>query len=423
MKPNYFYTRAARKASFFALAALAAGAFAPSLRADDAPQFRGANRDGVYREKGLLQSWPEGGPKLLWKATRRGEGHATPSVANGKVYGMGLRDNQEIVWAVDAKTGDEIWSVPIAPGITLDAGQGGYGSRSTPTIVGKRLYTLGVGGELVCMNVADGKIVWHKNLVKDFGGSIPTWGYCESPLVDGDKVIVAPGGENTIVAFNRNTGDVVWTSRVAERDRAHYSSPIVTEAGGVRQYVEFLSGGLIGVSAKDGKTLWRYNAPANNVANCAAPIAIDNLIFAASAYGNGGGLTQLASNGGGVSSNQVYFTKEMQNHHGGMVVVGDYLYGFSNGTFTCLEFKTGKVMWTDRAVGKGSVTFADGRLYLRSERGPIGLVEPSPSRYMEKGRFDQPERSGKECWPYIVVSNGKMYVRDMNVLLCYDVKQ
>ncbi|GDX39997.1 polyvinylalcohol dehydrogenase [Armatimonadota bacterium] len=422
MKPNYSSNRLTRKISLPVLALLATGALACPVLADDAPQFRGPNRDGIYKEKGLLQSWGAGGPKLLWKSPRRGEGHATPSVANGRVYGMGLRDNQEIVWAVDVKTGDEVWSTPIAPGISLDAGQGGYGSRSTPTVVGKKLYTLGVGGELVCLNVADGKLLWHKNLVKDFGGSIPTWGYCESPLVDGEKVIIAPGGENTIIALNRNTGDTLWTTRVPEKDRAHYSSAIATEVDGVRQYVEFLGGGLIGVSAKDGKFLWRYNTPANGTANCAAPIAIENLIFAASGYGTGGGLAQLASNGGGISAKQIYFTKEMQNHHGGMVVVGDYLYGFNGGTLTCLEFKTGKVMWTDRSVGKGSVTFADGRLYVRSERGPIALVEATPKGYVEAGRFDQPDRSNQPSWPYIVVSNGKMYVRDMNNLLCYDVK-
>lgn len=394
-----------------------------AVSAQDWPQWRGANRDGVSRETGLLKQWPAEGPRLVWKAVGRGEGHATPSVAGGRIYGMGLRGEEEVVWALDAGTGKQIWSTRIAGLTRLGGGQGGYGPRSTPTVDGDRLYTLGVGGDLVCLALADGKLRWHKNLVQDFGGRVPTWGYCESPLVDGEKVIASPGGRRaTLIAFNKMTGDVIWKAQVPEGDGAQYASGILADVDGQKQVIQFLSGGVIGVAAQDGKFLWRYDSPANGTANCSTPIYHDHHVFAASDYGTGGGLARIAPGSNGFSATEVYFTKQMQNHHGGVVLIGDYLYGFDNGTLTCIEFKTGKVMWTDRSVGKGSVTFADGHLYARSERGPVALVEANPRAYVEKGRFDQPDRSGAYAWPHPVVANGRLYLRDQDTLLCYDVK-
>lgn len=414
----------AQRAFVWTIAGLLGGLVCTAVYAADSPQWRGADRTGVSRETGLLKSWPEGGPTLVWKATGLGEGHATPSVANGRIYGMGLRGSDEVVWALDARTGKEVWNTRIADGIQLEGRQGGHGSRSTPTIVGSLLYTLGVSGELACLETATGKRRWHKNLVNDFGGSVPRWGYCESPLADGNRIIIAPGGADaTVVALNKDTGEVVWKSKVPGGDNAHYSSAVLGTIGGKKQIVHFLAGGVIGLEAETGKFLWRYAAPANRTANCSTPIVKDNYVFAASAYNNGGGLAELSANSDGVTANEVYFTKQMQNHHGGMVLVGDHLYGFDNSTLTCLEFKTGKVLWADRSVGKGSVTFADGFLYARSERGPVALVEATPSGYVEKGRFEQPDRSNAPSWPYPVVANGRLYLRDQDVLLCYDVKQ
>ncbi len=354
-----------------------------------------------------------------------GEGHAAPAVSKGRIYGMGLRGDEEVVWALDTRTGKEIWHTKIAAGTTLQASQGGNGPRSTPTIDGDMLYTIGVSGDLVCLKLADGKQVWKKSLVSDFGGRVPTWGYSESPLVDGAQIIATPGGSSaTIVALNKANGEVIWKSQIPVGNRVAYSSAIPADVDGQKQYIQFLGGAVVGVAAKDGKFLWHYDAPANKQGiNCSAPIYRDHLVLAASAYGNGGGVARLTSSGGEIKAEEVYFTKQMQNHHGGMVLVGDYYYGFDNSNLTCIEFKTGKVMWADRSVGKGSVTSADGLIYARSERGPVALVEANPKQYVEKGRFDQPERSSAPSWPYPVVSNGKLYLRDQDVLFCYDVSQ
>jgi len=401
--------------------AAVATALALAAHAADWPQFRGPDRSAISKETGLLRKWPEGGPRLVWKAANLGEGHSTPSVAGGRVFGMGLRGENEVVWALDEKTGKELWSTRIAGAIVLGGPQGGYGPRSTPTVDGSRLFALGVGGELVCLETQTGRLEWSKSLVKDFGGSVPTWGYSESPLVDGDKVIATPGGANTIVAFNKATGAVIWTAKIQEGSRVAYSSCIPAVVGGRRQYVQFLAGGVVGVDARTGELLWRYDRPANRQGiNCSMPLVQDDLVFAASAYGNGGGLAKVSPQGAGFQAQEVYFTRQMQNHHGGMVLLGGHLYGFDNSSLTCLEWKTGTVKWTDRSVGKGSLVAADGLLIARSERGSVALIEANPEKYVELGRFDQPDRSSAPSWPYPVVANGRLYLRDQDILLCYD---
>jgi outer membrane protein assembly factor BamB len=413
-----------RTVTRIAAVGLIGSALAAAALAQDWPQFRGPDRSGVSKETGILKVWPAEGPKLVWKGTSLGEGHATPSVAGGKVFGMGLRGEDEIVWALDEKTGKELWATKIAGLTELNGRQGGFGSRATPSVDGDKLYVLGVGGELACLNVADGKIVWQKSFVKEFGGVVPQWGYSESPLVDGDKVIAAPGGAKSVVAFNKKDGSVAWVTEVPGSNAAHYSSAITANVGGQKQIIHFLSGGVIGLDAATGKFLWKYASPANRTANCSAPIYKDGMVFAATGYQTGGGLAKLTKNGDTTTAEQVYFTRDMVNHHGGMVLVGDYLYGFDDAgrSLNCLEFKTGKVMWADRSVGKGSVTAVDGMLILRSERGPVALIEATPEKYVEKGRFEQPERSRAASWPYPVVANGKLYLRDQDIMLVYDLK-
>jgi outer membrane protein assembly factor BamB len=387
------------------------------------PQWRGPDRTGVARETGLLKSWPAEGPRLLWKAQGLGGGHSTPSVARGRIFGMSYRGDDEFVWAVDAADGKPVWSTRIAPANYSIGRQAQAGSASTPTVDGDRLYTLGESGDLVCLQVADGKLVWQKNLVKDFGGSVPNWGYTESPLVDGDKVIATPGGgDATLVALNKRNGEVIWKAQVPGGNEAHYSSIIAADVDGQRQYIQFLKGGVVGLAAKDGKFLWRYDSPANGTANIATPIYRDHHVFAASGYGTGGGLAKLTTSPSGVTATEVYFTKQMQNHHGGVVLVGDHLYGFDRGTLTCLNWKTGEVAWSDQSVAKGSLTAADGHLYARGERGPVALVEATPTGYVEKGRFTPPDRSREAAWAHPVVTGGRLYLRDQDVLLCYDVK-
>jgi prepilin-type processing-associated H-X9-DG protein len=388
----------------------------------DWPQWQGPERTTISQETGLLKSWPKDGPPLLWKATGLGEGFGTPSVAAGRIFSMGNRGKTEYVMALDARNGKQLWVKATGP---VRSNGGGYpGPRCTPTVDGALVYALGLNGHLLCLDVATGKIRWSKNLLKDFQGSVGGWGYSESPLIDGDKLICTPGGHTaTLVALNKKTGAVLWKAIVPEGDSAAYSSVIAAEVDGQRQYIQFVSGGVVGVAAADGKFLWRYDKPANGTANCSTPIFQDNQVFAASSYGTGGGSVKLSRNGATTKAEEIYFTRNMKNHHGGMVLVDGYVYGSDEGMLSCLDFKTGEVMWEDRHPGKGSIAYADGRLYYRNEGGPILLVEANPKKYVDCGRFEQPDRSDHPAWPHPVIANGKLYIRDQDVLLCYDVKR
>jgi len=392
----------------------------------DWPQWQGPQRNAISHEIGLLQDWPKEGPRLVWKAKELGGGYSTPSIAAGRIFGMGSRKTEkgddEVVWALEERTGKELWHTTIAPashGVGYDEGP-----RCTPTVDGDRLYALGISGDLVCLEVANGNKVWHHNLIKEFDGRIPGWGYSESPLVDGAKVIATPGGKKaTLVAFDKMDGQTIWTSQVPKGDRAQYASAIVADMPGQRQYVQFLSQGVVGVAADDGRFQWRYDHPANGTANISTPIFNDSSVFAASAYGRGGGLVKLMRDGATTTAAEVYFTSKMENQHGGMVVLDGYLYGANGGQLACLEFATGKVQWQSGAAGKGAILYADGRIYYRNERGRIMLVEPNPHKYVEHGRFMQPDRSRNNAWAHPVVANGKLYIADQDVLLCYDVKK
>ncbi len=405
----------------------------PEAAPGEWPGWRGPGRDGISKETGLLKKWPKDGPPLAWRATGLGDGYSSVSVAGGRIFTMGNVGKDERVIALDEKDGKEVWSVAIGPAQRVDYS----GPRATPTLDGELLYTLGVGGDLVCLETAGGKERWRKNLRTDFGGHRPNWGFAESPLVDGDRVLATPGGKDaTIVALKKASGELIWKAKVPagnrrsafetrgeESDGAQYSSSIKAPAPGGDEYIQLLRTGVAGVSAKDGKFLWRYNKPANGTANISTPIFHDNFVFAATGYGTGGGLVKLTAADGGVKAEEVYFVHEMQNQHGGMILVGEHLYGFDEGTLRCLEFKTKKQAWEARSVGKGSLVFADGHLYARSESGPVALVEATPQAYVEKGRFQQPDRSKENAWPHPVVAGGKLYLRDQDLLLVYDVKE
>jgi outer membrane protein assembly factor BamB len=402
--------------------AAAADRDASGSKAFDWPQWQGPDRTTISHETGLLTTWPKDGPRLVWTAKNLGAGYSTPSVAAGRIFTMGNRGPDEYVLAYNEKTGKELWAARIGP---VRAGGGGYpGPRCTPTVDGKVLYALGLAGDLVCLEVATGKRRWRKDLVKDFNGAPGGWGYSESPLVDGGQLICTPGGRTaTLAALNKKTGSVVWKAEVPQGDGAAYSSAIAAEADGRRQYIQFLSGGVVGVAADDGKFLWRYDHPHNGTANCSTPVFADNCVFAASGYGTGGGLARLTREGAQVRAEEVYYTRHMQNHHGGMVLVDGYLYGSNEGQLCCLDFKTGNVQWEEGRPGKGSIAYADGHLYYRNEGGPVTLVEANPKKYVQCGRFDQPQRSGAPAWPHPVVANGKLYLRDQDILFCYDVKR
>jgi outer membrane protein assembly factor BamB len=392
----------------------------------DWPQWQGPDRNAISRETGLLKKWPKDGPKLAWKAEKLGGGYSAPAVSAGRIFGMSFRGQDEVVWALDEATGKELWATRIAEAKRAPGPQGPEGSRGTPTVDGEVLYTLGENGDLVCLETASGKERWHKNLISDFGGTIPRWGYSESPLLDGEKVIVTPGGSDaTLVALNKQTGETIWKDQVPEGGGAHYSSVIAADVDGQREYIQFLAKGVVGVSAKDGKMLWHFEQPANKVSNISTPIYSAHFVFAASAYGAGGALAKIDS---GSKAEVVYATKSMKNHHGGMILLDGYLYGENGGNgetpaLVCLDFKTGKVMWEERKAGKGSLAYADGCLYYRDENGPMLLVEANPKEYVELSRFNQPERSKAKAWSHPVIANGKLYLRDQSILLCYDVKR
>ena len=384
-------------------------------------QFRGPNRDNLSLDQNLLTSWPDQGPPQAWTARGIGEGYSTVSISNGRVYTMGNVGPEEKVICLDLESGREIWST--VNGAAYREGQGN-GPRGTPSIVDGKVYSLGANGDLSCLDAQTGQQQWRKNILREFGGSNITWGISESVLVDGEKVICTPGGQRaTMVALDRNTGNVIWTAAVPTSPRASYSSPIAIEVGGVRQYVNYTHGGVVGVRASDGQVMWGHRESANGTANCSTPVFHNSSIFTASGYDTGGSLFQLQTRNGQTSSQVAYSTKEMKNHHGGMVVVDGYLYGSSDpGILKCMELRSNHVVWQNRSVGKGAVSYADGHLYVRSEQGPVALVEATPNGYEEKGRFDQPQRSGRPSWSHPVIASGKLFLRDMDNLLAYDIR-
>ncbi len=432
---------------------------APSLA--DWPQFGGAGRDAVAHEQGLLQEWPAGGPPLAWRIAGLGGGDSAPSVTGGRVFGMSSRGGEEIVWSLSEGDGQELWATPLGPEVEQQMPQSKEGPGGTPTVDGDRLYVLGMGGRLACLSVASGEILWQKNLIEDFGGQPPMWSYRESPLVDDDKLICTPGANDaTLVALNKLTGDVIWKSQPSaapaqpaepelqesegpRRGRgrgrgrgpgsgAAYSSVIAIEFEGQRQYVQLTAKALIGVDATNGALLWEYAKPANPMGiNCTTPLYHDGMVFAASAYGAGGGLAKLSQAADGqITAEEIYFTNRMQNHHGGVILHDGCLYGANGGNgggnLICLDFATGEVLWDERRgeqrVPKGSIALADGRLYYRTEDGTMLLVEPSRERYIERGRFEQPDRTNLPAWSHPVIAGGKLYLRDQDALFCYDVK-
>jgi outer membrane protein assembly factor BamB len=395
----------------------------------DWPQFRGPNRDGISKETGLLKEWPKDGPPLAWKAKGIGGGYSLVSVANGRIYTMGdNKDGSSYVHALEEKTGKILWSTKLGrAGGGIDRDPQHIGTRCTPTVDGERLYVLGQYGDLACLTT-DGKEVWRTNLVEDYGGEVQQWAYSESPLIDGNKVIVTPGGRNgTLLALDKNTGKSIWESK-EWTDETQYSSAIIATIGGVRQYIQQTEKTVAGVAAEDGKLLWSAKRPEGRTAVVPTPIEKDGFVFISAGYGAGGHLfkvTPPATAGGKFSAELVYKTKDLENHHGGVILFNDHLYTSRGpGVLTCADFKTGKVVWSDRSVGKGSILIADGKIYLRSEKSPgkMALVEASPDGYKEISTFTPPDASGLFTWPHPVIANGKLYLRDQDVLLCYDVK-
>ena len=408
--------------------AVGLGAFTFAASAADWPQWRGPQRNGSANETGLLKAWPKEGPRLLWQVKEIGDGYSTPAVVGSRIYLLSNRGlDNEFAQAVSAQDGKSIWTTRLGNVGNPDQQPSYPMARSTPTIDGELLYALSSDGALACLETATGKLRWQKSLRTDFGGQPGQWAYSESPLIDGDVVVATPGGaEATIVALNKKTGAVIWKSAVPGGDPAGYASAIVVQGGGRKQYVQFLGKGVVGVDAKTGQFLWRYAEPSKGPANMPSPVAQDGFVYAAAGR-IGGGLVSLRASPEGVAAEQVYFTRGLPNSIGGSVLVGNYLYGTTGDGLVAAEFSSGKIKWQAEGIGGGAILHADGHLYIHGENGDVALVEATPEAYKEKGRFTPPEqpkhRSAMEkAWAYPVVANGRLYIRDLGTLWCYDIK-
>ncbi len=414
--------------------------------AADWAQWRGPDRTGLSKETGLAQQWPEKGPQTLWKIDHVGQGYSSVVVRGDRLYTQGNIEGQGYVLCLSVENGSLLWKTH-PPTETEEYHHGkGNGARGSSTLDGDLLFAIGGGGDLTCLKVDSGEVVWSKHMVKDFGGSRPGWGFSESPLVDGERLIVTPGGsDGCVAALNKRNGNVIWRSKEAP-DKAHYCSAIVVESHGVRQILQFTGGSgkkggdrrnnaepvepnssentisprVISLDAETGHLLWSYDHSANPTANVATPIFHGNKVFSSSAYGTGGGLVNLFKKDNGFTAEEVFFDTKMANHHGGIVLVDGFLYGFGNGGLICMNFETGEITWQARSVSKGSLVYADGLLYCYGEKNEMALVVANPKEYIEKGRFEVPI-GDQPTWAHPVVANGRLYLRDMQYLTCYDV--
>ena len=421
------------KPRWFLLVPAGIGILSLAGLASDWPQWRGPQRDGISRETGLLQEWPKEGPKLLWQLPNIGEGYATPAVVGARVYLLSNRGlENESIQALSVEDGKTLWSTRLGNVGGPDQQPSYPMARSTPTVDGDRIYALGSDGDLASLETATGKLIWHKNLRTDFEGKPGKWAYAESPLIDGDVLVATPGGAGaTLIALNKKTGAVIWKSAVPGGDAAAYCSAIAIEAAGHKQYVQFLDKGVVGVDAKTGQFLWRYVKTSTGPANIPTPVEHDGYVYTANARRFGGGLVQLHATSEGISAEEVYFERDAPNTLGGQILLDGYLYGTNPKGMVAAEFVTGKIKWQDPSVGPGAVLYADGRFYVHGENGDVALVEATPEGYREKGRFTPPAQPkhtkgggsrDEHAWAYPVVANGKLYIRDLGVLWCFDIR-
>jgi outer membrane protein assembly factor BamB len=415
------------------LATLAALGLGVSAVASDWPQWRGPQRDGISAESGLLGQWPAEGPKLLWREDEVGDGFSTPSVVGARLYLMSNRGlENEFVQALSTEDGKPLWTTRVGNVGNPNQDPPYPKARSTPTVDGDSLYALGSDGDLVCLDAQGGRIRWQKSLRKDFGGIPGQWAYAESPLVDGEVVVVTPGGgQATLVGLDKKTGALRWKSAVPGGDPAEYTSAAIVQGGGRRQYVQYVNKGIVGVDARTGRFLWRYAEAAKGPAQYFSPVARDGYVYGG-ALGVGGGLVRLKAEGDGVAAEQVYFERGLPNGLGGAVLVGDTLYGVDLPTraLVAAEFTTGKVKWRAEDFGRGSITYAEGHLYFHDEDGDVRLVEARPDAFREKGRFTPsapPQRKtvGRftdKAYAFPVIANGRLYIRDLGSLWAYDIR-
>jgi len=391
---------------------------------EDWPSWRGSDRTDISSETGLLQQWPEKGPKLLWSFEDAGIGYAGVSTSKGKLFTMGARQNKSQLICLDAIKGNELWAVEM--GDVLSNGWGD-GPRSTPSVDGNFVYAMSAKGDLICVNVTTGKQLWKRSM-SEFGGSIPKWGYAESVLLDGDQLIATPGGKKgALVSLDKKTGKLNWQS--AEfTDSAQYSSCIKVHHNDVDQYIQLTMKTVVGIDCKNGKVLWRTEWP-GATAVIPTPIFSEGYVYITSGYNVGCSLFKIGKNH---KVEEVYFNKNMINHHGGVILYKDHVYGYSDRKgWVCQNFKSGETVWTEksREHEKGAIAYADGRFYCFCEKdGTLVLIEASSKGWSEQGRLKFPKFTTKrnprgKLWMHPVISNGKMYLRDQELLFCYDVNK
>jgi outer membrane protein assembly factor BamB len=400
--------------------------------ANDWPTWRGVKRDGLSTETGLLKQWPEGGPKLLWKSKGLGNGMASVAVQGDRIYTMGSLGNNSTLIGLKRDDGTVLWSTPIGPG-----GK----PNGTPTVDPETglVYGMSKSGDFICVEGATGKEVWKKNFGKDYGGRMMSgWGYSESPLIDGDRLLCTPGGpEAMIVALNKKNGEVIWKTSAPDlgnkgKNGAGYSSIVISQAAETKQYVQLTGRGVISVAADDGRLLWNYGKVANGTANIPTPLIKGDHVFCSSGYGDGGSalLKILKKEDGTFEATEVYYygANKLQNHHGGVILLGDYIYGghgHNQGMPFCMHMLTGEIKWLQKSndISKGksaAVVYADGHLVFRYESGLVKLIEATPEEYREKGSFSIQNRG--PSWPHPVIAGGRLYLRNADELLVYAVK-
>ncbi len=418
----------------FRVAAVLWIAMSIPLSAADWPQWRGPNRDGKSAET-ELPAWPKSGPKLMWTFDQSGLGYSGPAIIGNVLYCLGGEDKkEEFAFAVDVTTGKQIWRSAIGP--WFPNGWGG-GPRGTPTIDGDSLYAVSGSGELVCLDIASGSKRWSKSFKNDLKGKLMSmWGYSESVLVDGNNVICSPGGENgTLAALDKKTGEVRWRSKEL-LDPASYSSVVVSEAGGVRQYVQLTGSGVAGVAAKDGKLLWRVDGEGYKVAVIPTAVVSGDYVYATTDYGAKCMLLKLSKSGDGIKAEKVYSNKNLENHHGGVILHDGHVFG-SHGNannkdrmaFVCQDMLKGDVTWrNDKAIEPSSIAYADGNFYCYGQQtGTMVRVAATAKGFEERDRFTIPKESSKRSpqgaiWTHPVIANGKLYLRDQELLYCYAIK-
>ncbi|MBN01764.1 MAG: polyvinylalcohol dehydrogenase [Planctomycetaceae bacterium] len=393
-------------------------------------QWRGPQRNGKSTETGLSHDWTVAEPELIWQSKGLGKGYSSIAISDGRIFTLGFLDDKEHLIGLSLENGARLWTVPF--------GDGDH-SNGTPTVDEDRVYAVGLNGDLICADVITGREIWRKSFSEDYGGKMMSgWGYSESPLIDGDHLICTPGAADAvIVALDKHTGETLWKSKApAEpgpkgKDGAGYSSIVISNACGEKQYIQLTGRGIIGVRASDGELLWHYNTIANDVANIPTPVIWDDFVFCSTGYGTGAALLKIQREGDALSAEEVYFldANVFQNHHGGMIRVGDHLYAghkHNQGFPICLELTTGNVVWggNKRGPGTGSaaIVFADEHLIFRYQNGVVALIEATPTEYKLKGEFAPAFQDGNS-WAHPVVYQGKLYLREQDSLMCYDIAE